>query len=1279
MASEVSSCTLTNGDSTPEPSSPESPRPANATIATSPSTIKKFWFDPAVMERSLAAKPRDQATAQEQATTLAQNQANLLSLLCLIAGSVLASSTNQNAAANEGPLQLELTPKNAVVPDPPVLVPEDYVQPSEVSPAPTAGDSKASDAETVPNPDQSNAGVSKEGSSPQTQCDCCANKEKANEQAASVKSSSSVTPIALAADQAPESQEPATQEASPKETAVAVTDEVAAGNRKASEGDATSSGAGKTEPVDQSEPATQIKIEQAVTPNETPKEDPSKSDETASDGTPKSSEQDQTSEKPAAVETTEQPSAVQEPTEAPENATPATPEATKTETAKAEEATKTEPATTEEAKPTQPVADLKLPDWFLGNNVVFYEDLIKQPSSLELVDIKSPAKDENNVKQTIANSASSENDKKTISNPNGAASDPATSTGSSVNSKGSNPQEKTCTCACKPEAGESEAGQVPTSEEKPKPSPSQASKPTFQLHRELYEEALDLITTPLQPLTIKEKADGTRVAPPRDWVTTSTFLFQSPKDGSLGFLDEVMRQLGRDTKADMITIDLEDLEDLCHHFWKDSDEVRGVSPMELTSITRLVGAFFGYNTPEENSKKGVACILNAAEAKRESMSKSGGSNQNTSAAQSTTTLKTPEANSVSNGLKQPVDANALAVEILQNGVKNAFDSASLILQEAIAEAFARAFTPDAASNNNKAQAQNSEAKSSNGQGQTENTAKASEPATDAKSSSKHRPLILVFRGVDSLGKMTPLQRLANGINDARRDEGRPIILIGTAVSNSTADNKPTDGISKAWDGLEIYESCIVNLAPRNTRRAAEALKQNSARAKPKDKWRVLRRSVRVTLDHHPSVSTAALYPSGPPSGEQVVNEVEDEERREMLANWDDKLSERVVRQVSARAVKTGAVAPSDIFDVMQRVLRNKAIFEKMNDADDDEYVSEEADSEEGAVQVGGPPKKSKVKPLLDSITASCSESEKEYFECVVDTDAVSSEAQGIHMDQSLIDSLKQLLDLRQTKPYGILAKEAVNGAILYGPPGNGKTHLARVVAASAGTNLIVATPADIQNMWVGETEKRIKALFSLGVKLAPCVIFLDEGDSVFGKRSGLDHDWQRKAMSQFLMEMDGLVSRKKAPFLMVATNRPGDIDDAVCRRLPHSLHIGMPTAAGRRAILDIYLKDEKLDPALDLEEVASDRMTKGFSGSDIRTLCVQAAMVAHKELVAENRKKDDEADGDVARGSEKRVITLEHFRKALERTRPSVTRESLMEIERFTGQNEQGDHQAMYI
>ncbi|TLD33704.1 hypothetical protein PspLS_00246 [Pyricularia sp. CBS 133598] len=1278
MASEVSSCTLTNGDSTPEPSSPESLRPINSSVATPPATIKKLWFDPAVMERSLAAKPRDQATAQEQTTVLAQNQANLLSLLCLIAGSVLASSTNQNAATNDRPLQLGLTPKNAVVPDPPVLVPEDDVQSSEVSPAPTAGEPKASDDGAVAKPDQNNTEVVKEGSSPQAQCDCSAKKEKADKQAASVKSSESAAPIARATDQTLESQTPTPQESSAKETAVAVAEEVADGNQKAPEEDVSSSDAGKTEPVKQSEPAAQILTQQTVTPNDIPKEDPSKTGETASDATSKSSEQDKSSDKSAPAGAAEQPAAVQESTETSENATPANPEATTTETAKAEEVTKTEPATVEEPKPTEPVADLKLPEWFLGNNVVFYEDLIKQPSSLELVEVKPPAKDDNKSKEPIATNASSDNDKKTISTSDGAEADQATATGPSKNSKGSHPQEQACTCACEAAEREPEANQVPISETKSHPSPYQTAKPTFQLHRELYEEALDMITTPLQPLTIKEKADGTRVAPPRDWVTTSTFLFQSPKDGSLEFLDEVMRQLSRDTKADMVTMDLEDLEDLCHHFWKDSDEVRNVSPMHLTCPTRLVGTFFGYSTPEENSKKGVACILNAAEAKRESMSKPGGSSEDASTANNTP-AKTPEANLVGNGVKQPLDANVMAVEILQNGVKNAFDAASLILQQAIAEAFARALTPDAASNNNKSQTQNSGAQASDSQGQTENTAKAPEPAKNAKSSAKHKPLILVFRGVDSLGKMTPLQRLANGINDARRDEGRPIILIGTAVSNSTAENKPTDGISKAWEGMEIYESCIVNLAPRNTRRAAEALKQNSARAKPRNMWRVLRRSVRVTLDHHPSVSTAALYPYGPPSGEQVVNEVEDEERRQMLADWDDKLSERVVRQVSARAVKTGAVAPSDIFDVMRRVMRNKAIFDKMNEADDDEYVNEEGDSEEAGVQVGGPIKKSKVKPLLNSITATCSDAEKEYFECVIDTDAVSSDAQDIHMDQSLIDSLKQLLDLRQTKPYGILAKEAVNGAILYGPPGTGKTHLARVVAASAGTNLIVATPADIQNMWVGETEKRIKALFSLGVKLAPCVIFLDEGDSVFGKRSGLDHDWQRKAMSQFLMEMDGLVSRKKAPFLIVATNRPGDIDDAVCRRLPHSLHIGMPTAAGRRAILDIYLKDEKLDAALDLEEVASDRMTKGFSGSDIRTLCVQAAMVAHKELVAERRKKEGEADEDGARGSQKRVITLEHFRKALERTRPSVTRESLMEIERFTGQNEQGDHQAMYI
>lgn len=279
-----------------------------------------------------------------------------------------------------------------------------------------------------------------------------------------------------------------------------------------------------------------------------------------------------------------------------------------------------------------------------------------------------------------------------------------------------------------------------------------------------------------------------------------------------------------------------------------------------------------------------------------------------------------------------------------------------------------------------------------------------------------------------------------------------------------------------------------------------------------------------------------------------------------------------------------------------------------------------------------------------------------------------------------LTSLSQLLRMKTKTHYGLLASESINGAILYGPPGTGKTHLARIMAKECGTTLLVVTPADIQNCYVGETEKRIKAMFSLAAKLAPCTIFIDEGDSVFKARGQNDRDWTRKAMSQFLSEMDGLSKKKGSPFLFIATNRPGDLDDAVCRRLPHAIHVGLPNVEDRKAIFEIYLKEEKVADDVNVAELAE--RTKGFSGSDVRTLCVQAALAAERDIEEAAMKKEQEKENEKTEGEEekgekeedkekkdeeepKRLITKAHFEAALSVTRPTVTREALLEIQKF--------------
>lgn len=147
-------------------------------------------------------------------------------------------------------------------------------------------------------------------------------------------------------------------------------------------------------------------------------------------------------------------------------------------------------------------------------------------------------------------------------------------------------------------------------------------------------------------------------------------------------------------------------------------------------------------------------------------------------------------------------------------------------------------------------------------------------------------------------------------------------------------------------------------------------------------------------------------------------------------------------------------------------------------------------------------------------------------------------------------------------------------------------------------------------MYVGEGEKNVKAIFSLAKKLTPCVVFIDEADAILGSRGGSSHrSTHRELINQFLREWDGM--NELSAFIMVATNRPFDLDEACLRRLPRRLLVDLPTETDREAILRIHLKDERLDPAVSLSTLAS--QTPFYSGSDLKNLAVAAALACVRE------------------------------------------------------------------
>ncbi|OIV95367.1 hypothetical protein TanjilG_14521 [Lupinus angustifolius] len=226
--------------------------------------------------------------------------------------------------------------------------------------------------------------------------------------------------------------------------------------------------------------------------------------------------------------------------------------------------------------------------------------------------------------------------------------------------------------------------------------------------------------------------------------------------------------------------------------------------------------------------------------------------------------------------------------------------------------------------------------------------------------------------------------------------------------------------------------------------------------------------------------------------------------------------------------------------------------------------------------------------------------------------------------ENVKDTLKELVMLPLQRPElfskGQLTKPC-KGILLFGPPGTGKTMLAKAVATEAGANFINISMSSIASKWFGEGEKYVKAIFSVASKIAPSVIFVDEVDSMLGKRENPgEHEAMRKMKNEFMVNWDGLRTKEKDRVLVLAaTNRPFDLDEAVIRRLPRRLMVNLPDAPNREKILRVILAKEDLAPDVDLEATAN--MTDGYTGSDLKNLCVTAAQYPIREILEKEKKE----------------------------------------------------------
>ncbi|KAL8267195.1 hypothetical protein R6Q59_004539 [Mikania micrantha] len=312
------------------------------------------------------------------------------------------------------------------------------------------------------------------------------------------------------------------------------------------------------------------------------------------------------------------------------------------------------------------------------------------------------------------------------------------------------------------------------------------------------------------------------------------------------------------------------------------------------------------------------------------------------------------------------------------------------------------------------------------------------------------------------------------------------------------------------------------------------------------------------------------------------------------------------------------------------------------------------------------------KPAQNLKNLAKDEYESNFISAVVPPGEIGIKFEDIGALEDVKTALHELAILPMKRPelfsHGNLLRPC-KGILLFGPPGTGKTLLAKALASEAGANFISITGSTLTSKWFGDAEKLTKALFSFASKLAPVIVFVDEVDSLLGARGGgFEHEATRRMRNEFMAAWDGLRSKDSQRILILgATNRPFDLDDAVIRRLPRRIYVDLPDADNRLKILKIFLAKENIDHDFDTRALAN--ATEGYSGSDLKNLCIAAAYRPVQELLDEEKKgkKHDKTPA-------LRPLNLDDFIQSKAKVGPSVAYDaaSMNELRKWNEQYGEG-------